>query len=159
MTDYHKRLKLARERVGKSPQAIAAAVGVSVGAYYDLEWVEGEIESGVSLGTIQRLCGVLGIHSSDLFDFEPMTSAKRVSLNQLVSRIKSHLLDKHLTILEFENIVGFEIRRCLEDISSILEWDIECLRYVCEEIGVDWKSALPTDGEQVQNIKIESPRG
>src|SRR5207302_10424421 len=112
-------------------------------SYYDLEWVDGEIESGLTLGALQKLCAGVSIRPSDLFTDGPIASTERISLDSLVARIKKHLEENELTICEFEAKLGFEVRRCLEDSSSILEWDIECLQYVCTDLGVDWKLALP----------------
>ncbi len=136
------RLQVARERSGKSPEELASAAGINAPSYYDLEWVDGEIESGLPLGALQKLCAEIRIRSSDLFTNGQIASPERISLDDLVTRIKNHLEKNHQAISEFEAKIGFEISRCLEDSSSILEWDIECLQSVCTELSVDWKLAL-----------------
>ena len=143
MPSPRERLISAREAAGKSPEELADAAGISPPSYYDLEWVEGELEECLPLVTLQKLCAELRIRSSDLFADEPIAPAERIPPASLVAKIKEHLEETQRSISEFENKVGFKIRACLEDASSILTWDIDCLRYVCAELGVDWKLALP----------------
>ena len=137
------RLRLARERCGKSPEEIAGEAGVNSLSYYDLEWVDGEIESAISLRVLQTICARISIQSSELFSDKPIASVDKTTPDGVVSGIKEHLATNHQSISEFEMIIGFEIGQCLENTSLILEWDIECLQYVCSQLGLDWKLALP----------------
>jgi transcriptional regulator with XRE-family HTH domain len=138
-----KRLKLARERAGLSHEEAAEAAGIFDAAYWDLESHESDMEMAVSLENLQKLCEKLGITINDLFADEPVVPVDKISFAELVSKIKNHLAVNHQTISKFEEKVGFIISPSFEDPSSFLEWDIECLRSVCAEIGIDWLRALP----------------
>jgi len=140
MSDSQERLKAARRRLAKSADEVASAAGISTPSYYDLEMVDGEIESGLSLQALVRLCSELRILPGDLFGSG--TTRDKISMEGLVVRIKKHLEEDQIGMSDFEARVGFEIRRCLEDPLSILEWDIECLQSVCKELSVNWMSVL-----------------
>jgi DNA-binding Xre family transcriptional regulator len=146
MTSPRERLKAAREVLGKTPEELSETVGINTASYYDLEFIDEEVECAISLRTLQTLCRELGLQPSDLFMDAPIVPSERIPLSYLVTKIKDHLKIAKQTIFEFEDTVGFEIRRCLEDASAFLDWDIDCLRSVCLALGVDWRLALPWNG-------------
>lgn len=57
--------------------------------------------------------------------------------------IRRYLGRTRLTTEEFENRVGFEIAPALGDSSKVLDWNLDCLRFVCKELGIDWRLAPP----------------
>jgi hypothetical protein len=56
----------------------------------------------------------------------------------LCAKINAHLNATGMSIAEFEERVGFEIEPSLKDATKVLDWNVDCLRFVCAEIGVDW---------------------
>lgn len=139
---YGLRLKRAREAAGKTPEEIASLVGVSVPSYYDWECVEGDINTTGSLGELAEVCRVLGLRVATLFD-DAATGEDSVPPEELCARIRAHLDAKDMSISEFEDRVGFEVASVLVDPLQIMGWNVDCLRFVCAEIGVNWLSALP----------------
>src|SRR5947209_16204198 len=103
------RLLQARVQAKKSPEDLASAAEINVASYYDLEWVDGELESNLPLGAIQKLCAELGINSRDLFMTGTIGSDKRLSPEDLVEAIKKHLELHNISISDFEAKVGFKI--------------------------------------------------
>jgi hypothetical protein len=135
------KLKQAREAVGKSPQEVAALTGMSLPNYYDLENCDSELNMAISLGELSKLSSVLGI--STRFIFDDKTDGQPISPEQLCAKIKSYLDAKNMSIANFEDRVGFTIEPSLHDASKVSDWNIDCLRFVCEEIGVNWHLAIP----------------
>lgn len=70
---YSARVKGAREAAGKSPDQVAAQIGVPLLTYRDWEWGEGDISSTASLAEVARLSSALGVRSVSLFEDEPGT--------------------------------------------------------------------------------------
>lgn len=117
--------------------------GIERPSYYDLETYEGELTMNISLRALKKLCDVLHIPVRNLFVGEAASMVERVSPEQLTERIAQHLHRYRLSISEFENKVGFRIAECLERPDEVLDWNIDCLRAVCGELGLDWPAALP----------------
>lgn len=141
---YHARLKRARESAGKSSEEIAALLGISFRDYAEWENYEGELNTSMTLGELFRLSSVLGIRTRLLFEEDSGDrEGPHVSAEQLCAKIKAHLSATGMSMGEFEDQVGFVIEPCLRDPSEVLKWNVDCLRFVCNEIGIDWRSALP----------------
>ena len=134
-------LKRAREAVGKTPQDLGEYVG-NVSSYYDIEDYDGEIYSVPSLGELSRLCSALGIKPRDLFDDRPNIEGT-ISAVQILSRARQYMKQNKLSVEEFSDRIGFEIGPSLEDVSKMMDWNVDFLRWLCEELGLDWRSALP----------------
>jgi transcriptional regulator with XRE-family HTH domain len=139
---YSIRLKRAREAICKSPEETAAVVGVSVPTYYDWEWGEGDISSTASLRDLARLSAALGVPTAAIFE-DDKSAKESVSPAQLAEKVQAHLDGTGTTIADFEDRVGFVIEPFLRDPSKMLSWNLDCLRFVCRQVGVDWHDALP----------------
>ena len=134
------KLKQARIATGKSPEEIAAASGITI-SYYDLEEIDGELNRNISLGELLRLASTLGIRTRFIFDDD--TEGQTITPAQLCVSIRKYLYTTGMSIKEFEDRVGFVIEPSLRDNSNIFNWNIDCLRFVCAELGIDWHLALP----------------
>lgn len=139
---YGDRLKRARELIGQSPQGVAALAGITLSTYYDMEEHEGMLNRQTSLAELSKLSSILRIPARSLFD-DADESCELISHEQLCAKIKAHLAATRMSVSEFEDRVGFVIEPSLLDTSEVLNWNVDCLRFVCAEIGVEWLSALP----------------
>jgi hypothetical protein len=135
------RLKQARESSGKLPQEIAALVGIPDNFYYDLEGIDGELNSAVSLGELSKLSSALGIHTRFILDGR--TEGNQISPEQLCAKIQAYISATGISTEDFEERVGFVIKPSLRNSAEVLNWNVDCLRFVCEELGLDWRQALP----------------
>ena len=139
---YNERLRRARESRKKSVDEVARKLGISFKDYYEWEAHEAELNMAMTLKQLSHLSSALGIRTSQLFD-DTDIGCHFISPNQLSDRIKSHLESHRISIPDFEEQVGFFIEEVLTDPLKILEWNVDCLRFVCAEIGIDWRQALP----------------
>jgi transcriptional regulator with XRE-family HTH domain len=135
------RLKRAREAAGKMPEDLGELVG-NTSTYYDLENHDGELYSVPSLRELSRLCFALGTKVRDLFD-DRTNVEPAISPEQLLSEAKEYLSQNRLSIAEFEDRIGFEIGPSLNDTSNVMDWNVDFLRWLCRELGLDWRLALP----------------
>ncbi len=145
---YGKKLRAAREDSGKSPEEIAEALGISSAAYYDLEAFDDELPTSLSLDKVALLFTLLKIEPAMFFATAPPPES--VSPDALIRKISEYLNTKRMTVSEFEDRVGWDIEPLLKEPSKILSYDIDALRDICNEIGVDWLSvvqSIMSDGE------------
>jgi hypothetical protein len=47
-----------------------------------------------------------------------------------------------MSVAAFEDRVGFAVEPALRERSEVAKWNVDCLRFVCGEIGADWLGAL-----------------
>jgi len=136
------RLRAFRESRKLEPADLAAAMGLSESSYYDLEACPEDLFTSVSLKQLQRLSIQLGVPPRALFaDIEARIST--VAVEDVVQAIRRHLEANAIDIGTLEDRVGFTLHDCLTNSTTVLEWNVDCLRFVCDEIGLDWRAALP----------------
>jgi hypothetical protein len=107
-----------------------------------MEACDGELYSVPSLGELSRLCSALGIKPRDLFDDRPNVE-RAISPVQLLSKTTEYMKQTNLSVPEFTDRIGFEIGPSLEDASGIMDWNVDFLRWLCDELGLAWRLALP----------------
>ena len=139
---YGARLKRARESAGKSASEVAKLLGLTPRDYDEWEAYEGELNMATSLRQLSKIAGALGIRTSAIFDDSP-SEGPPVHPEELCKRIRTHLDATGMSVEEFENRVGFEMAPALAAWSKVLDWNLDCLRFVCKELGIDWRLALP----------------
>ena len=92
-----------------------------------------------SLGTLQSLCSSLGVTPAQLLAVRYPSDAV-VTISDLVNILRRYLERKKLTVAEFEERVGYAIGLCLSNAKHVYDWNIDCLRAVCLELEIDWRS-------------------
>ena len=141
---YSVRIRRARESAGLSPTEICEKIGVSEFTYRDWEWGDGDISNSASLTELARLASALRIRTSEIFDDNPAIH-QQFSTIELVDKVNAHLKANGLDIAALEDRVGFDLSSAIQSPSEVLKWNLDCLRFVCSEIGVDWRQALPAE--------------
>jgi len=141
MTRFRLRLKQMREKAQKSEEEVAIQSGISVHAYYDLEQCDGDLETAVSLGELSRICSTLGTKAALLFG-DDQRSVESLTPDKLAGLLRIHLEAAKMSLSQFEDEVGFRIGPFLEDIAEISNWNVDCLRSVCNAVGEEWRGAL-----------------
>jgi hypothetical protein len=135
------RYKRFREATGKLPLEIAAMVGIPIHLAYDLEAYERQLNRQMSLAELSKLSSVLGVRSKTIFD--DRETGQSISHEQLIAKIQDYLAKTRMSLSEFEDRVGFVMEPALRDSAEVLKWNVDCLRFVCKEIRIDWLAALP----------------
>jgi hypothetical protein len=79
-----KRIKVLRERTGKSSYEIASLAGLAEMAYFDLEAYDDELMSAVSRAKIRRLADVFGVPTPALFLENPNIVRRHIPYAELV---------------------------------------------------------------------------
>jgi hypothetical protein len=130
-------------RSGKKPEEIARQVGISLPSYYDLEDCD-DLYNAISLGNIVAISRYLDVQPRVLFTgAEESNKARRISQWDLAERIKAYLRQEAMSQAAFEAKVGWELGGFLDQPDVISNWNVDCLRDICRELGLDWLQALP----------------
>ena len=137
----HIRFREARERLGLSPDEVAAQSGVSDAGVWDIEACEGDLTCCYSPRDVQKFCRVLGIRPAELFGEE--ISEPAVSADELARRIHEECRSRGVTLEQFEDAVGWRLSACIEPPERLLEeMTVDGLQWLCRELRIDWRRAL-----------------
>lgn len=142
MVNFAERLVKARELSGKTPEQVSRLAGLNLPSYYDCEMGE-DLRTVISLHELKGICDAVGIKSWELFSDIPVPEVDALSYKELSRLIRQHLEENHLGVADFEDIIGFEVSKALEEPDLIGEWSVEWLQWLCARLAVDWLRALP----------------
>ena len=141
--DYAHRLREARERSGKSIDEMAGLLGMSWEGYNELEEDDDEIFESVSLRQVVTLGHALNLDLAEFFSSGPAKKrAESASLETLAEKISQYLVTEKLTVDEFEETAGWEVRHALTDPSRFMGFNLLGFIEVSEIVGVDWRAVL-----------------
>jgi len=138
------RIQMLRSRTGRTASEIAALVGISDMAYFDLEFHDDELRSVPSLATVKQLASVFGVPTRRLFDdaSEP-PSGPRLSYTDLVTRARQRIASDG-TQEKLEDAIGWYLDAFLRsEAAAMAEYPVEFLIELCQSLGIDWMDALP----------------
>ena len=140
-TPAHIRFREARERVGLSQEEVAVESGFPQANIWDIESFEGDLTANYTPRQLQNFCRVLRIHPADLFGKKLTLSS--VSPDELVRLIFEELFMRSISLEQFEDIVGWHLRECMNPPERLLEdLTIDGLKWLCRELRLDWRRAL-----------------
>jgi transcriptional regulator with XRE-family HTH domain len=130
------RLEIFRNRAGKSEEETAQYLGIYSSNYYDLERFDDDMGAVMTLEYLEQLGSFLKFRPVELFTDVPV---KPMNTGELVEYLEKHLKNTQMSMEEFEQRVGFtSLGNCLSDSRVIRTWCLDCLRYFCEELNIDW---------------------
>jgi hypothetical protein len=90
---------------------------------------------------VHRFSLVLGVRPIQLFGAD--TSEASVSADELVRLIHEQCRSRAVTLEQFEDLVGWRLRSCIEPPERLLEdITIDGLQWLCRELGIDWYRVL-----------------
>ena len=132
-------LKRLRENSSLSPEQLAAAAGINLAWYYDLETHDDELTSNVSLDSIARIARALGVKPSALYGAQ---SSGIVSLELLASLLREHVDHSGKSLDDFETEIGWSVAAALANPEEFREFNADGLRATCEAVNVVWYDVL-----------------
>jgi len=137
----HLRFREARERLGLSPDEVAARSGVADAGIWDIEAFEGDLTCCYSPSDVQKFCRVLNVRPVELFGAE--ISGPPIPPEELVRLIHEERHSRGVTLEQFEDAVGWRLSACIEPPDRLLEdMTVDGLQWLCRELRIDWLRAL-----------------
>ena len=145
MDGYADKIRQKRLAVGKSEGEMAELIGINLPSYFDLESYDDEVVDCLSLSELSKMYRALNMTHADLFSEEVRGSgnADHLSFAEFIEKVKSHIEAHGMTVPEFEDKVGWELESLLNDPEEIWERNVQFLKEVCVEVGVNWLWVAP----------------
>jgi transcriptional regulator with XRE-family HTH domain len=138
-------IRAHRVRAGRSAQQVAADLGINDAWYQDLETYDDELASTLTLFQAKHLAELLGVRLAELL-VENEHAGRTVGLLDLPSIIRKHIAVEQLSIEEFEDLIGWELKGFLDSpVASAAEMPIAFLRDLSNHLGVKLLSLLVED--------------
>jgi transcriptional regulator with XRE-family HTH domain len=140
--EYALRLKQAREKTGMSPAEVSTAAGIHTPAYYDLE-SSTDLTNACTLDDIARISHVLGIRPDALFASTGRQASHTVPLRSVIEAIANYCTGRGLTVAAFGVETGWDMTNVMDSpAQAVRVWNVDCLRAVCEKLGLDWLAVM-----------------
>jgi transcriptional regulator with XRE-family HTH domain len=141
-TAPHIRFREARERLGLSADEVAARCDLQPIDVWEIEGLEGDLESCYTPRQVQKFCQVLSIRPIDLFG--DSISETSVSADDLVQLIQSECQSRGVTLKQFEDVIEWwSLDSIIEPPDKLLEsMRINHLQRLCQELRVDWRRVI-----------------
>jgi hypothetical protein len=141
VTSPGSRFRDCRERADLSHDDAARLMGITSPSVWDIESHDDELSSCYSPSEVQQFCRVLGVRPIELFGVEITESA--VSAAELVRLIHEQCRSRSVTLVQFEDAVGWRLSACMEPPGHLLEdISIDGLQWLCRELGIDWRRVI-----------------
>jgi hypothetical protein len=132
-------LKQLRQTSGRDPADLAAAGGISLPSYFDLEARESELIHAATIDTIVRIARELGVKPSSLYGG---ASDNTVSLNELAQRVLDCVKCSGRSLPEIEEEIGWSIASALANPAEFREMNADCLKAVADIANLQWLEVL-----------------
>ena len=146
MDGYADKIRQKRSAAGKSEEEMAELIGINLPSYFDLESYDDEVVDCLSLTELRKMYRALNMTPADLFSDEARGSddAGHLSFAEFSKKVKSHIESHGMTVPEFEDKVGWELESLLNDPEEIWERNVQFLKDVCVELGINWLRVAPS---------------
>jgi transcriptional regulator with XRE-family HTH domain len=128
-----------RTQQGLSVEELAAAAGLSLAEYHDLEHHEDERHIAASVESIARIAQKLRVKPSAFYEGTP---SGVMALDALAARISEHVADAGIPLGEFEEEVGWDLADALATPAKFGDFPAAGLRDVCSPLGINWLDVL-----------------
>ena len=135
---------VARERAGITVPSLAAAVGISEPACWDLLDQPTEVSTCLTLRQLVQLATVLDVPALSLIPNAPDRVQTHRSLTQLAHAVREFCAARGFTAEQFGERAGWDVQRFLQEPDSALDdWCLDSLRGVCHALDLHWPEFLP----------------
>lgn len=115
--------------------------------YADLERHDDELVSTLTLFQAVHLASIFGVRLHELLDEIPVPE-QRIALMELPDRIVAQTKREGITVEQFEDNVGWELRDFLKSpVQIATELPILFLQAIAAALGINWLSLVPDDDE------------
>lgn len=141
------RIRELRIRAGKSQTEMTRLLGLNPAWYADLERHDPELVSTLTLFQAMHLASIVGVPLHDLLGEIPVPE-QRIALMDLPDLIISHTRRKGISVEQFEDSMGWELREFLKaPVQIAADLPILFLQAVSAALGINWLSLVPDETE------------
>src|SRR4051812_45220767 len=101
---------LARERAGISVHSLAAAIGMTEPACWDLLDQPSEISMSLTLRQLAQLASALAVLPLSLLPDAPLSAQRHRTLSELADAVREFCSAHHLSVDQFGEKAGWDVR-------------------------------------------------
>jgi hypothetical protein len=135
---------VARERAGISMPSLAAAVGITEPACWDLLGQPSEVSMCLTLRRLAHLASALAVPPLSLVPDAPPSAQRHRTLSELAEAVRDFCPAHHLSADQFGEKAGWDVQRFLQAPDSALDdWCLDSLRGVCNALDLHWPDFFP----------------
>jgi hypothetical protein len=135
---------VARERAGISVPSLAAAVGITEPACWDLFDQPSEVSMCLTLRQLLQLATVLAVAPLSLVPSAPASASTHRTLPELADAVRDFCSARGFSADQFGEKAGWDVQRFLQAPDSALDdWCLDSLRGVCDALDLHWPDFLP----------------
>lgn len=145
MDRFAEKIRQLRLAAGKSEREMAELIGINLPSYFDLESYDDEVIDCLSLTELKKMCQVVKITPVDLLSDKAKIQGRlnHLSFAEFIETVKKHIASEGMTVREFEDKAGWEMEGLLNNPEEIWERNVQFLKDVCGELGINWLSVVP----------------
>jgi hypothetical protein len=116
-------------------------MGIPAAGAWDIESYADELSSVYSPSDVLQFCVVLGVRPAELLGVE--TPEGPIGAANLVQRILERCQSCGITLVQFEDAVGWRLAGCIEPPEQLLrEMTMDGLQWLCRELAIDWQRVI-----------------
>jgi transcriptional regulator with XRE-family HTH domain len=139
------RVRALRIRAGKSQAEMAQRLGLNIAWYADLEALDDELASTLTIFKAMELASNFGVTLHELLE-EPPVADGRIALMELPDRILAHAKREGISIEQLEERVGWELHDFFgSPVQFAAEFPIQFFQAVATELGINWLALIPDE--------------
>lgn len=145
MDGYAEKIRQLRLAARKSEKEMAELIGINLPSYFDLESYDDEVIDCLSLTELKKMCQVFKITPVDLLSDEAKNhrGLNHLPFAEFIETVKKHIASEGITVAEFEDKAGWEMEVLLNSPEEMWERNVQFLKDVCGELGINWLSVVP----------------
>lgn len=129
------RIKGARERAGLSEKEVSSRSGIPVPTYVSLERDDAKYWSGVKLGELAALAGVLNEPGLAILK-KARPKGEAMGISELAEGIRRYVEKHSMSMERFSLKVGYDLGGSVPGVEAIRGWNVDELSSVCDVVGV-----------------------
>jgi len=133
------RLKKIREARGSDAHELAKKLKIGSPWYFDLESDRSSWASEISISALRQLARELDVSPGVLLREDDVAV---LGPEAFVSHITDHLIATNMSASEVSEKIGWDISRLIADPTQVGKLNIDGLRAICGELGLDWLQVL-----------------
>ena len=138
------RVAAAADGAGVSSREIATLLGISEAAAWDILTQPHEFSYCLSLREVLVLSTRLSVPVISLLSEPPAAAREHCSFVQLAVEIQAYCAVHHLSVKQFGERAGWDVRQFLAMPDSALDdWCLDTLADICRTSGLHWPEYLP----------------
>jgi hypothetical protein len=138
-------IRAFRVRAGKTKAELVERLGLNAAWYEDLEQHDDELACTLTLFQAMELASAVGVSLRDLVPGSP-APGELIPLMELPARIRDRISRDGVSIEQFEDRVGCELKQFLDSpLQLAAELPLAALQAIATHLDINWLALVPDE--------------